>query len=368
MGVARSDDAPRTELNSWPRPQASAPQEGPRIAPQQRDVSLDAARGLAVALMVLANLSAALLKSPPPFWFRCLESIAAPVFILVAGMLVGIQYGHAKASRPAHLFERAGLLLLTAIGVDAVLHGITPGVTCDVLYLFAVALPLTYAFTRLSSSTMKLAIVAAVVGAGELLRRTFGYPADLSDAGDGPLAVMGHWLWHGWFPLFPWLAFAFVGAMFGQWRAQVRAERAAVRVAERWCLVAFVAGLALFSAFPGPTLIRGGYSELFYSPETSFVVLGAATAIGLVLLLDRAAGRWSPTVLVALGEAPLFFYVAHLALGELWLEPWLDELPLPQYLVLYGAIMVVLAGAALLLRRLRKAWPSRPLLVRFFLG
>src|SRR5262245_51031015 len=53
-----------------------------------RDPSIDVLRGLAVFMMVAANLAASALEGPHPLWFRLYGSFAAPLFVLLSGMMV----------------------------------------------------------------------------------------------------------------------------------------------------------------------------------------------------------------------------------------------------------------------------------------
>ena len=71
-----------------------------------RDDVIDLLRGFAVVTMIAANLSAKALAEPHPLWFRCFGSFAAPLFVLLAGMM--IQKGHAEKNRGLSLLPCAG--------------------------------------------------------------------------------------------------------------------------------------------------------------------------------------------------------------------------------------------------------------------
>ena len=55
-----------------------------------RDIPVDLLRGIAIALMVAANTVPYLLAPPAPFPVRVLASLAAPLFILLSGMMVAL--------------------------------------------------------------------------------------------------------------------------------------------------------------------------------------------------------------------------------------------------------------------------------------
>ncbi|HQH52243.1 MAG TPA: hypothetical protein PKY01_07440 [Candidatus Hydrogenedentes bacterium] len=72
--------------------------------------------------------------------------------------------------------------------------------------------------------------------------------------------------------------------------------------------------------------------------------------------------------LQALGEAPLFMYVLHLAIGEYVILPLFGARPLLQFLAIQVVLMVLMIAAAYGLRRVRDRWTSLPLLVRCIMG
>src|SRR5260370_41952783 len=92
-------------------PDCPATSERPR-----RALSIDVLRGLAVITMIAANLAASALEGPHPLWFRLYGSFAAPLFVLLSGMMVaytarckshGLRY---FASRGAIVIGFAALL------------------------------------------------------------------------------------------------------------------------------------------------------------------------------------------------------------------------------------------------------------------
>ncbi|MBI4356841.1 MAG: DUF1624 domain-containing protein [Gammaproteobacteria bacterium] len=55
-----------------------------------RDDHIDILRGIAIFTMVAANWAALILAEPHPFWLRAYGSIAAPLFVFIAGMMVAL--------------------------------------------------------------------------------------------------------------------------------------------------------------------------------------------------------------------------------------------------------------------------------------
>src|SRR5690606_9066708 len=116
----------------------------------------------------------------------------------------------------SYYLQRGGVILLLAALVDVIIWRLYPFVGCDVLYLIAIAIPLTAVFSRLSWR-WQAGVMAAVVLLPSWVRLTWGYPADvvsqrLSEPPGALLAeaprIAQQWLICGWFPLLPWLAFS----------------------------------------------------------------------------------------------------------------------------------------------------------------
>ena len=111
-----------------------------------RDDGIDALRGLAIVTMVASHLARELLVQPHPLALRAYGSLAAPLFVTLAGLMVA-QTCSAKGYPLGHYIRRGGLILLLAAAVDLGLWGLYPMVGVDVLYLIGVAVPLTAAFS-----------------------------------------------------------------------------------------------------------------------------------------------------------------------------------------------------------------------------
>src|SRR5215471_9562416 len=83
-------------------------------AESSRDVTIDVLRGLAIFLMVAANLAASSLEEPHPLWFRLYGSFAAPLFVLVSGMMVAYSTLR-KGYGLRHFLARGAVVILIAV-------------------------------------------------------------------------------------------------------------------------------------------------------------------------------------------------------------------------------------------------------------
>lgn len=314
--------------------------------------SLDSVRGLAIALMVPANAAADWLAPPHPFGLRLAGSFAAPIFVFLAGMMIGLGSGRFGRCGPAGLRRAAGrgaFLMLIGALLDAGLGGIWPFQTCDVLYLIGLALPIGCLVAALPAWG-RWATPLAILAATPLLQASLGYRVGLNTpsldvldpSGPAPLGdVALRFLIDGWFPAFPWLGLALLGTAVGQLRGEGRSLRRARGAG--WALL--VTGAVAWWASPGEMAARCGYSELFYRPTPGFL----ATALGAVLLaldaferpIPARLGRW----LEPLGRCSLLLYIAHLVAIHAIAARLDDDLAPRPFLALSTAL---LAGLLLL--------------------
>lgn len=301
-----------------------------RIAAADRHLWIDLLRGIAILLMIPANLSP-YFSEPHPMWYRVLGSYAAPVFIALSAGLVRMRSERHDAR---YYLERGALVVLTGMLLDLLLWEILPWTSYDVLYLIGIAMPVIYATRRYPPSEMFLIAVIIVVAA-YVLQHLVGYNAEVYEVYLNELEipalgrVLQSALVDGWFPLLPWMAFAFTGA--GVFAAtvvngneiggvRIGAAGAAFIVVGVVLLVVPVGGIESFA--DGTILeFRAGYSEIFYPPTVGYVL----TAVGAFLLFAFAARRNEGTRALALfsffGRHSMMVYILHQVLGAKVLAP-----------------------------------------------
>ncbi len=341
-----------------------------------RDVTIDVLRGLAIVIMVAANLAASALAKPHPFWFRLYGSLAAPLFVLLSGMIVAYTTRR-KGYGLGHFLARGMMMVMVAALLEVLIWKFYPFMSVDVLYLIGVSIPLSHLALRLST-TARWLIIAVIFLGTPVLQQVLGYadyPTEVSLSGDpnvliaDPTNVVSHWLMDGWFPLFPWLGFALLGVQLAGLRV-----RQPVR-APGWVLHALFSGTAVFACgvvtwclHPGALLVRGGYSELFYPPTLGFIM----TAIGLTIVL-LATIDWKPDLHVylplrLLGESALSMYLLHLAMIKYVVAPAWPEGTLGMFVVLYAGVVLGLLAVAYARRGVKAMWRDPPFPIRMLLG
>ncbi len=341
-----------------------------------RDVTLDVLRGMAVFTMVGANLAAETLRQPHPFWLRLYGSFAAPVFLLLAGMMVALtkcwnDYGL------RHYLWRGAVIIACGALVDLLVWQILPFTSVDVLYTIGLALPLVYLFLSLRSSH-RWPILAGFFLLTPVLRSWLGYTAYPTEIWlDGLSAVEGralpsivhHWLIDGWFPIFPWLGFGLLGGILGErrWRERGRQGRTiGLRLVQGLAIAGL--GILIWVLIPVESLVREGYSELFYPATLGYVL----TAVGLFLLgliaVDRRPAIAAFKPFRSLGRSALVLYILHLGIIEYGLSPEGMTTGLQQWCLQYLILIAILYALAYGLAVAKGKWIPSALPLRVVLG
>jgi uncharacterized membrane protein len=365
-----NDLLPVTPLQSPQVPDPLATSDSPR-----RDLSIDVLRGLAVFTMVAANLAASALEGPHPLWFRLYGSFAAPLFVLLSGMMVAYTMQR-KAYGLRHFAARGAMVIAIAALLEVAIWKFYPFMSVDVLYLIGVSLPLVYLAQRLSRPG-RWTIVAINFLFTPILQQILGYAdyptevalsTDPRDAADAT-SIFNHWLLDGWFPLFPWFGFALLGAQLADLRVRQKVrDLGRVRALLATGVVLFVSGIVIWWMYPGDLLTRGGYSELFYPPTPGFIITASGLAMMLLATID-----WKPDLalyrpLRLLGESALLMYLLHIVLIKYVVVPeWEDE-SLETFMLLYAGMVIGLLVVAYAGRGIKSRWRHLPLPVRVLLG
>ncbi|MDD1694585.1 MAG: heparan-alpha-glucosaminide N-acetyltransferase domain-containing protein [Methanoregula sp.] len=343
-----------------------------------RDIPVDVLRGLAITIMVGANLIPHLLVPPAPFWLRFLSSVAAPLFIFLSGMMVALSC-RMKRYTFSYFIRRGGFVILIAVFLDLFVLGTVPFIDTDVLYLIGISLPLAYLFLKLGLRT-RLGILIAILAAAPLLQGIVGYNSlpvmipvvSLLQGGilPGISTVLSQWFIGGWFPIFPWLALSLMGAQAGMFRwkdgqIQSFAQRKLALLAGS----VLVLGALFWSISPGPMLTRYGYVELFYPPTMDFVFFITGLIVCLFIIADiLPVSRQLFDPFRALGECSLAIYILHIVIIEWLISPLELQEPLLSFL---GGYLLLIAGmiiAAYVLRYIRKKIRFNSFIIRALIG
>lgn len=337
-----------------------------------RFLSLDALRGLIIALMALdhANLFIAHKHSSGEHWggtypvyddalsflARLVTHPAAPgfSFLMGIGMVLFAQSrrkrGWSERAIIRHFLIRGAVLIALQLLVINLAWKLGPDpfprIYQGVLVALGGGMILGCFLLRLKPTYLLIMALLLFVGMefthpdpGEW-GRNFGQPLGLIFGYSGGDANF----WSN-YPILPWLALVTFGMLFGHWLATdpQRAYRRALILG-----VLFLLAFLVIRALDGFGNIRPRAGDTWidflnvvkYPPAMTFTLLAMGFNLIVLRLFAWIVGHWSriPGVLAVFGRTPLFFYVLHLFLYALlgrWLTPGGTTIPamLPYWLL-----------------------------------
>ena len=292
---------------------AAAPPERARVA------WLDLFRGAAVLAMIethVANtfLAPGLREAAWFGWLNWFNGLIAPAFLFIAGYAQGMSWPGKRGA-----FTRKAKRLAGIAALGYALHfpwgeivggrwaeAVRVGTQVDVLQCLAVALlgvlVVAWIFAEKGRRAAGLWVLAGL-GLGAILLAPFS--AGWS-GGPVPVAAFLNGRTGSLFPLFPWAAFVFFGALAGaaEGRGTVWLLAAAVGVR----MAARLASDGTFSAL----------SPVFFGERLAWVLTLAA-------LCQWIARVWSPRTVLFAGRESLVMYAAHLLIIE-----WVAQAGVPR--------------------------------------
>ncbi|GHD09782.1 heparan-alpha-glucosaminide N-acetyltransferase domain-containing protein [Zhihengliuella salsuginis] len=305
--------------------------------------ALDAARGVAILGMLYAHAAPVLGTSPLPVKaLAAATQVTAPLFVVLAGMSIGLMTGGAEP--PASGAERRAMRLqqlrravaLVVIGVLLWWIGSPIAVVIDSIgIVLLLAIPLLFC---------PRAVIAGVGAAALVLSPLAQGWAASPDVvvfltGNPVLERLASWLVagpHYWALLFlPFLAAGLVAA-----RTDLRRSSAPGRLAAAGG-IGVLAGAAVgawggMSIHPGSTTVAGNLVAL----GCALLVIAALLQIERLPATAGLVGRWNP--LVAAGRMPLTVYSLQIILFEA-ARPWVDVTDSWLFLGAITAFLLVIA-------------------------
>ncbi|MBP1745850.1 MAG: hypothetical protein H6Q54_465 [Deltaproteobacteria bacterium] len=344
---------------------------------------VDFLRGIAIILMIPANLSP-YYAEPHAMWYRVMSSLAAPTFIsLSAGMVIlNSQKHHFN-----YYLTRGAFVVLIGVLLDTLLWRILPFASVDVLYVIGIGIPLMYLVRQQKMSAL-VASGGILILAGPFLQTLLGYHPDVLEIELGNIylpdlsRVAASWLVDGYFPLFPWLGYTFVGAALFRYVFQEKKQIDTVRLSILGLILLVIGALLLFvptSAIPNLTnggilVTREGYSEIFYPPTYGFVFFSNGAILIQVVLFVRVRRNFLSAIPMFFGEYCMLVYISHQVLGEYGLKPLLAWAGVEQvfsdylFVVINLVMFIVVAALCKLADLAKRAHPPRNVFLQIIVG
>lgn len=341
-----------------------------------RESQIDIIRGVAIVTMIAANMAPYLLQKPHPIYLRLYGTFAAPLFILLSGMMVTRGYILKKYDFSKFLYRGLIILIIAAL-LDMALYRSVPFLTVDVLYLIGLSTILIYPILGLSAKT-KLGISVIIFILTPVLQWLMKYPQDYYyiTIKDNPVSLLNHlydifsnWISTAAFPIFPWFGYVVLGSAFGSLRWEEKEPRLFIGSNSiTISVILLISGSILFYLFPGPLYVRSDYSEMFYPATLGFIL----TSIGVIALLFHITDRFynSPLLywLRPFGESSMFIYLAHGMIIQFLLAYIFGLRSFSYFFIIYLFLLAFMYGTTFILRKIRPHLKTAPLYVRIFFG
>ena len=274
---------------------------------RNRKIWIDELRTIAIVIMVFANSAAYFIPDEVNVHFRILSSLAAPMFIFLAGVSLSFSDG-----APSKKFLiRGGYLLITAALIDLLAWKILPFETFDVLYLISFGIVLCgliqYGWKADLSIGVAFIVLSFFVRASynfemtesQFLMNDFSYQSNFKE-------ILKRAFIDGWFPLFPWIGFMFLGrALFSN------LERLNSRILFWSNLIIFIAFFTLIQQSANNP-IRTNYIEIFYPVRALYLVLSFSFILLAIALAKKLEVNWNGIKkYTSIGRNSLFVYMLH---------------------------------------------------------
>ena len=193
--------------------------------------------------------------------------------------------------------------------------------------------------------------------------------------------LLQSWFIDGWFPVFPWVGYAVLGALF--FRTLFRehsgvsnrflllgASLTALGFALLFVPLSFVRNLA----DGGILESRGGYSEIFYPPTFAYIF----TSVGIVMLFSALLRRTKLfgviTVLGFFGRYSMMVYILHQVIGVLVIEPataaagYESIVSGPWFTLVNLAVLGIIYAICYALDRIKRKHPTRSTVLQIVFG
>lgn len=293
-----------------------------------RIVAIDFLRSISIVIMIMANSAAYVLEKPHSLLLRFIFSLAAPTFIFLSGYSFNISFKNKFSVKDKYL---TGIfLLITAAFIDVFIWHIYPFCTYDVLYLIAFGIIINTLIANWHYNS-KLILILILIIFHLVCLQVINYRFEMTEIeiSENPRTVLNifindiqmwkRFLFDGWFPVFPWLAFAIAGNVVAERTTSIINNKTIYSISSAFIILC---GILLFINLTPTQLERDDYLELFYPPNAFFI----ATVTGLLIFsivfsykINKTTSKLMLTF-CELGKKSLFVYILHSAVISFYIS------------------------------------------------
>ena len=352
-----------------------------------RDISIDILRGIAIFIMLGANVVGYVTPCENhPIWFDIYSSYAAPIFILIAGYMTAVN-SYKKHTSLLYYAKRGGLLIITAAIIDTILWQQIPFVSFDVLYIIGIGIIVVFLLEK-KPVWIKSCFVITVLVITAIMQKYLEYAeypieielfSDQSDFSD--LTCIGAFkglLFDGWFPIFPWITFPILGSIMAHYRNKWNNSTANLKTFIPGIMLTVIGFVWLYLGYTSKTaenafdllIKREPYGEIFYPATIAYILTGIGIILFLFSFVDktRNAVMWKP--LIFFGRTALFNYILHTAIVAYFIYPFFEDNPknLSAGWITYVLMVLICFVCSVAIQIIKKKIKTKNFFFNFYFG
>ncbi len=276
-----------------------------------RQFEIDLLRSIAIVIMLYANSFPYLAGFEPSSFIRVLMSLAAPLFIFLSGASSVLRSNDIRKN-----ILGSFSVIITASMIDFFIWGILPFYSFDVLYVIGIG-GIINSFTK-NNSKLLLTFTIVCVLIGSLITYIIPYELELKDVGINEFSnykitdALKNLACKGWFPVFPWLAFAFIGKLYALNKELINKKL----FQYFWIILSLT---ILFYVINSKTITqpsRDGYIEIFYPPSAKFLVLAISWILTLIPITIFICKNFKSNLILLIGQCSLVVYIIHAVINS----------------------------------------------------
>lgn len=335
----------------------------------ERSHSLDLIKGIAVLVMIFANTSIYFFNFKEFNLVRLICSLAAPIFIVLTGYFTQMNLFKQSVNKNA-LITRALQILFLGAFIDLALWQTIPFITFDILYLIGFSqLILIFLNSKYFNGLILLIFLGTF-----LLPYIIKYRFEIDDISlqlfDGYKTILiaaplKRLLYDGWFPLFPWFAFALMGASAFKNRLFF-SKNSNYFFPIALTLIGLVYLIIMDKVIP----TRNSYMEIWYPLKNIQLLIPLSVFFVIVGSLNNR--NYRPFVisnfLTILGKNSLFAYISNSLLMALAISWGLNQNTNPLFSILFFMFFIVILVFIMNKFRQSNKWDFTPRVLKYFLG
>jgi uncharacterized membrane protein len=333
--------------------------------------TIDFLRGIAVFIMIIANSTPYIFNLSSYNTLRIIFSLAAPIFIFLAGYTTQMNFENNKSEKLIRIFQ----VILIAVIIDIFVWRSIPFYTFDVLYLIGASKLLLFILNKYANRSIKIFILFLFIGVLIFLSKYFFYRFPLSDLNINILyndpyyyfkaGAIKRFLYDGWFPIFPWFIIVLMGSLSYKYN----------NIKNRFFLFLLIlTGLSalIFLVFyfnMTTFIIREKYFEIWY-PLYGIKLLLPIAVIFIIIGTINLYSNINFSFFNILGQNSLFAYLLNAIFDSI-----LDSYNLNNYsmvnkvsIFLLSLFIIVIATFLLYYFKSKSYWKRIPFLFKFLMG